>query len=274
MIKTDFQKELHIESTQKRGGNNSEKEVKKIQSWLSLFGFANPAVGTIVNIDGDFGPATETAVKRFQKKKGLPQTGIVDSALYDTLCKPLLNAFTTPSGVISLRDKIVKIANNHLNQRPFEVIIEDQTNSGPWVRSYMNGLEGKDMLWCMGFVQTIVDQAASELGKDFRSLMPLSISCDQVANFGKAKGHLITSAVWRTNPKLAKVGDIFLLFDPKPDTLWFHTGIISKINSNATIETIEGNTNINGSNNGIGVYKRIRNFQSSRIDLFSINALV
>jgi peptidoglycan hydrolase-like protein with peptidoglycan-binding domain len=274
MIKTDFQKELQIAATQQRGGANNKKDVKKIQSWLTLFGFSNPDIGTVVNIDGDFGPATETAVKRYQKNKGLSQTGIVDMPLFQKLSEPLQKAFTTPSGVQSLRDRIIKIANNHLDQKPFEVIIDNQNNSGPWVRSYMNGLEGTPMLWCMGFVQTIIDQAASEMGKDFRKIMPVSISCDEVANHGKAKGHFIPRATWRANPKLAKPGDIFLLFDPNPDKLWFHTGIISKVLANDTIETIEGNTNINGSNNGIGVYKRVRNFQASLIDLFSIKALV
>ena len=34
-----------------------------------------------LNQDGQFGPITESAVKAFQKKNGLPETGIVDSAL-------------------------------------------------------------------------------------------------------------------------------------------------------------------------------------------------
>ena len=35
--------------------------------------------------DGDFGPATEKAVKAFQKAKGLPETGIVDQKTFKSL---------------------------------------------------------------------------------------------------------------------------------------------------------------------------------------------
>ena len=47
--------------------------VKKVQELLSL------------NADGDFGPGTEKAVKAFQKKSGLPVTGIVDQATLKAL---------------------------------------------------------------------------------------------------------------------------------------------------------------------------------------------
>ncbi|XHR97653.1 hypothetical protein ACFJIV_13940 [Mucilaginibacter sp. UC70_90] len=39
-------------------------------------------------------------------------------------------------------------------------------------------------------------------------------------------------------------------------------------------DTIEGNTNTDGSSNGNGVYKRVRNFQTSKLDVFSIQPLV
>lgn len=41
-------------------------------------------------VDGDFGPATEEAVKQFQESAGLPVTGVVDTATWDAL--PLGNA--------------------------------------------------------------------------------------------------------------------------------------------------------------------------------------
>ena len=47
--------------------------VKKVQELLSL------------NADGDFGPGTEKAVKAFQKKSGLPVTGVVDQATLKAL---------------------------------------------------------------------------------------------------------------------------------------------------------------------------------------------
>jgi len=38
-----------------------------------------------ITIDGEFGPETETAVKRFQKEQGLKITGVVDSAMWPKL---------------------------------------------------------------------------------------------------------------------------------------------------------------------------------------------
>ena len=49
------------------------ESVKKVQELLGI------------NADGDFGPGTEKAVKAFQKKSGLPTTGIVDQATLKAL---------------------------------------------------------------------------------------------------------------------------------------------------------------------------------------------
>ena len=38
--------------------------------------------GLGIDADGSFGPGTEVAVKTFQKKEGLPVTGIVDEETY------------------------------------------------------------------------------------------------------------------------------------------------------------------------------------------------
>ena len=70
MKKNWYQKELVIRNTQKRrGDNNNRKDVRKIQSWLTLYSIQHPHSGTATDIDGDFGPATERAVKNFQKRK-------------------------------------------------------------------------------------------------------------------------------------------------------------------------------------------------------------
>ncbi len=50
------------------------------------------ALGYTVTPDGDFGPATTTAVKQFQTSKGLPSTGTVDAATWRAL---LANPSTT-----------------------------------------------------------------------------------------------------------------------------------------------------------------------------------
>jgi peptidoglycan hydrolase-like protein with peptidoglycan-binding domain len=47
-------------------------EVMELQKRLKTIGY-------LLGTDGDFGPGTESVVKRFQAAKFLPMTGIVDS---------------------------------------------------------------------------------------------------------------------------------------------------------------------------------------------------
>ncbi|WP_433763605.1 peptidoglycan-binding protein [Flavobacterium ginsenosidimutans] len=272
MQKTFYQKELLIKATQQRNGaNNNKKDVEKIQSWLNLFAMQNPGSGTATGIDGDFGPATEKAVLNYQKFNGLPQNGTVDQNLFDKLASPLKKAFESPISGNNLRELILNTAKNHLKNQPLELVINNQSNTGPWVRSYMDGHEGTEWFWCMGFVQSIIDQAASVQGKNFKTLMPLTYSCDTVGTTGLQKNILTRYQKARTNPALIKPGDIFLLQKTPND--WIHTGIVTAVHAD-TIETIEGNTNSGGSNNGNAVLDKIRNYKQSKLDFFSIESLV
>lgn len=272
MIKTQFQKEITISGTQAAGsGANNKKDVNKIQCWLNLYAQFNPGSGTATGIDGDFGQATEIAVTNYQKAKRLEQTGKVDAATFDSLCQPMADAFNTVPKGRTLRDLILSAANIHMAGKPFELVVKGAANSGPWVRAYMDGNEGNDWFWCMGFVQAIIDQAATVQGKDFRTLMPSTFSCDVVAMHGINKGMMRKSAQIRKDPSLVQPGDLFLV--QKSENDWFHTGLVMAVNGDV-FETIEGNTNNDGSNNGNGVYRRQRNFQKTKLDVFSIEPLV
>lgn len=271
MQKKSYQKELSISATQKRFGANVRKDVEKIQSWLTLFAMQNPNAGTATGIDGDFGPATEKAVINFQKAHGLEQTGIVDTNLFDILAAPLKRAFENNISGNNLRELVVNTAKNHTQNNPYELAIRNQSNSGPWVRAYMDGNEGTSWFWCMGFVQAIIDQAASIQGKNFKNLMPLTYSCDTVGSTGLQKNLLTRYQTARSNPSLIKPGDIFLIQKSTFD--WYHTGIVIEVQGDV-IETIEGNTNADGSSNGNAVLNRMRNFKQTKIDFFSIEPLV
>ncbi|WP_367914236.1 peptidoglycan-binding protein [Leadbetterella sp. DM7] len=271
MKKIHYQRELVLPFSQQRGGQNTKKEVMKIQSWLCLYETSHSGSGTYTSIDGTFGPATERAVKNFQNAVGIPPTGIVDQATFDKMTSSLCNAFEASLSGPDLRSLIAEAAEKHLAESPSELVINGQTNSGPWVRSYMDGHEGTDWLWCMGFVQTIIDQAFSHLGRTFTEMFPLTYSCDVVGMTGLDKGVLVRNPNIRNGSATIKKGDIFLLRQSRLD--WIHTGIIVEI-EDKTFTTIEGNTNINGSSNGIGVFKRVRNYNTSIIDVFSIEKWV
>jgi hypothetical protein len=172
---------------------------------------------------------------------------------------------------LGLRELVLNVAKNHLKNHPSELVINNQSNSGPWVRCYMDGNEGTDWFWCMRFVQSVLDQAASIQGENFKTLMPLTHSCDTVGTIGLQKKILTRYQVARTNPNLIQLGDVFLLQKTPND--WFHTGVVTAVHGDI-IETIEGNTNADGSQNGNAVMNRIRNFKQSKIDFFSIAPLI
>lgn len=268
MKKNKYLKELNIPNTQRRNGNNnSRKEVRKIQSWLCLQERMNPGIGSMTKVDGDFGPATEIAVKNFQKFIGVTQNGIVSKSLFDKLVKPLKNAFEGATKHHSMRHTIVGVARQHLEELPFELKINGESNSGPWVRSYMDGHEGQWWFWCMGFVQAIIDQAFTLHDKNFKTMMPLTYSCDTVGVRAIETDALVRNYKIRENPSLIQSGDIMLIRKAHLD--WTHTAIIIDVDSD-TFTTIEGNTNTEGSRNGDGVYMRVRNFRKSKLDVFSI----
>lgn len=271
MQKKYYLKELSISDTQQLNGGNNKPDVSKIQSWLTLYSLTHPEAATATAIDGKYGPATMQAVKNFQKVEGIPQTGIVTIEVFSRLCSPMKNAFETQADGSELRQLIVNTAIGHARYRPFELTINGQSNMGPWVRAYMDGYEGEKWYWCMGFAQAILDQAATQLGKNFQTLMPLTYSCDTVGMTGIHKGLLTRNSDLRRKPDLAKPGDFFLVQKSPFD--WVHTGIITAIKGDV-FETVEGNTNSGGSSNGVAVLNRVRNFQTSKLDVFSIEPLV
>jgi peptidoglycan hydrolase-like protein with peptidoglycan-binding domain len=68
MKKTQYLKELSLSAPEVRKGIlNKKADVEKIQSWLCLQERQHRGIGSMTGIDGDFGPATQTAVKKLPK---------------------------------------------------------------------------------------------------------------------------------------------------------------------------------------------------------------
>lgn len=213
----------------------NSRQVRLVQEWLCLNGHN-------VVIDNDFGGATEEAVKDFQRKSDLQSTGQVDQRTMDALVQPMLRAIApdaTPAG--SLAAQAVRIAQRHLAEHPREIA---GPNCGPWVRLYMDGHEGKDFLWCAGFVSYVLGQACRDLGQP-RPIVK-SQSCDALARDAKEKGIFFPG---NANPR-PEAGWVFVRRRVEND--WNHTGLV--IGAEATVfRTIEGNTNDDGSREGYEV---------------------
>lgn len=233
----------------KRG--DSGPDVKRLQEWLCLHDFH-------VAVDGDFGPATEAALMAFQQDMDfsdgggpdLWSSGAVDEHTWAALAEPMRRVVGwKPSKGLESSHNIVDCARAHLAAQPREV---GKPNGGPWVRLYCRGQE---VPWCAGFATTALGQA---LGHDDW----YTRSCDELAQMAHARGLLVHQPPkeWR-GPEHVKPGDLFLVRNTErwPHD-WIHCGIVTAVGP-GYFETIEGNTNTDGSREGTEVCKRVRAFK-------------
>lgn len=240
--------DLKLTKELKRG--DTQGQVKLIQEWLCLH---QEAVGT----DGDFGPATERAIKSFQAKNGITQTGVVDNNTFEKLTAPMKAALKeiTPTVGQPLGELVVAYAQQHLRQHPREV---GGQNRGPWVRLYMDGNEGEPWAWCAGFACYCLKRACETLKQPLP--ITLSFSCDDLAKSAKNKGKFV-------NHSAIKAGSLFLVRKTASD--WTHTGIVIDVDTE-TCKTIEGNTNDDGNREGYEVCTRIRSRKNEKLDFILI----
>ncbi len=238
--------ELELGRTCRRGDKGLD--VRRIQEWLCLQGFS-------IAIDGDFGPATGSALRLFQEKSGLKGTGVADAGTFAVLVAPMKAALANiaPEGR-SLGELVVAYARQHLQQHPREV---GGQNRGPWVRLYMDGNEGEQWAWCAGFATYCEQQAARTLG------VPLPIqrtfSCDQLARFAYLRSRFLSEPRTKDARGRIEPGSLFLRRQTPTD--WVHTGIVTAV-EDEVFKTIEGNTNDDGSREGHEVCARVRSYKS------------
>jgi hypothetical protein len=217
--------------------------VKRVQEWLSLHG-----IGT--TIDGDFGTATAHAVSGFQTTKGLAPSGVVDAATWAALTAPMSAALQNGTA-LDMPQRVKEIASRHLGAKAREV---GGDNCGPWVRLYTGGREGTEWKWCGGFVSFVLKQATTELQKP----MPVSgsLSCDSLAAQGDKANRLVSGADLARGD-WTSLGPTFIFLVKRTSSDWSHTGL-GFGGSPDHFDTIEGNTNDDGSANGYEVAARVR----------------
>ena len=83
--------------------------VRSVQSSLRLAGYRLP-------VNGSFGPVTERAVRRFQRDRRLPVTGLVDGRTAAELRQVIAVPKLPPSTGSDVRSRIVAIARSQLGQ--------------------------------------------------------------------------------------------------------------------------------------------------------------
>lgn len=237
--------DLTLSRNLKKGSRGNA--VRLIQEWLVLH-------DNNIAVDGDFGPVTDLAVRRFQGKKGLTDNGIVDQKTFKELISPMTRAMEEIEPTSQrLGSLVVAYAKQHLREHPREV---GGQNMGPWVRLYMKGNQGSDWPWCAGFASFVLTQACNTLGVQIP--IKTSFSCDSLAASAKQNGLFVKESEVGSDEN-PEVGKGWLFLQRRTPTDWVHTGIVQTDRSDV-FETIEGNTNDEGSREGYEVCQRIRGF--------------
>ncbi|MEP0873833.1 peptidoglycan-binding protein [Trichocoleus desertorum AS-A10] len=218
--------------------------VRRVQEWLTLRGYP-------LTIDESYGPITAEVVGRFQEDLFLEPNGRVTQKTFDHLVEPLRETLRQRLNMsISLNSAVLEYARAHLSQHPREI---GGQNRGPWVRMYMKGNEGKPWAWCAGFVTFVLSQAAESLQIDMP--IPGSFSCDTLAAQAKAAGLFVSEAEARRRE--IPPGSLFLV--RRTSTDWTHVGIVAETHE-LLFDTIEGNTNDEGSREGYEVCTQSRGY--------------
>jgi hypothetical protein len=232
---------------------SSGRFVRLIQEWLCLYGFHT-------RIDGQFGPATQASVRKFQAKNRISGNGTVDELTYRALISPITRVCRMLNSTAeSFSSLVLAAGRQHLRENPREI---GGQNCGPWVRLYTSGKEGKDYPWCAGFVSTLLRQAGEI--KRSESKLKSTLSCDNLVAQAKeadifVNGRDVESGMFQETSLPA--GTIFILRNPRNAKDWVHTGIVSAFHGEY-VETIEGNTNDSGDREGYEVCKRSRTYSN------------
>lgn len=213
------------------------KRVKRVAEWLNLHDCKTP-------IRSYFSETTKTAVKKFQRKNSLDDSGVVDEETFNALVKPMRDVLRQRlNSSVSPQTALVEYARAHLESHPMEV---GGSNRGPWVRLYMQGYEGSRAYWCAGFVTFLLEQATQSLGIE----MPIEGSprCSTLASQAKRAKVFLSESEVDVND--LSEGAIFLV--RKSSRRWSHTGIVTHVNEDS-FNTIEGNTEDDGNREGYEV---------------------
>lgn len=249
--------------TQRRGGNPDA--IRALQQRLNALGCG------LIDPDGKFGPATETAVKLFQTRftdydgHALTIDGEVGAntwaVLFGADTVPVVAApapdapevaTMTPGALLMLTALDVARTQIGVMEHPLG------SNRGPEVDEYLRSVglnpEGGHYAWCAAFVYYCYNVAAQKLGR----ANPVARTAGVMYHWNLAHDEHQVHALCipkvdaQHDPTLVRPGSIFIMSHGGGTG---HTGLVESVRGGNMV-TIEGNTNDGGSREGIGVFRR------------------
>lgn len=250
-------------------------DVRRLQEWLVVQGYdvgldkAKPQGSQeAAGIDGDFGNMTDMACRNFAHDHNFPYIG-VDLAFWLKLVQPMNDALAYKPTERSFGPAMLQVGHAWLAVKPMEArVLRDgslwgQDNSGPYVGLFNHGLKGDGAAWCLGVVDHLIEQTARALN----CAPPLSTILDGVRSLwvprmvqeAKEKGIYLGGGA--AIPSALKPGSVFFLIG-HGSIDHTHTGIVEGANASGMVQTLEGNTNTDGSSNGYEFIRRTRSIAS------------
>lgn len=209
--------------------------IKDVQQALKNLGF-DPK-----GIDGIAGPNTYSAVKALQQKHGLLEDGIIDWEV-------LIILFPSYPWSVILAERAMQIMCTQVGVRE-----ETGPNNGIEVRAYLKAVNlGPGYSYCMALVVWSFDQAA----KSLNTVNPLVRTGGCLDQLKRTFCPVILSKDY-TDPRPGDIG-ILDLGEGHGHTYMVISG------AGAVVNTVEGNTNDDGSSNGNGDYFRQRQIKSAK----------
>ena len=219
----------------------ASRHVRRLQEWLCFAGF-NTA------IDGEFGPATKSALQAFQRTHLFAATGECDAETWAALSRPLRVSGAATLHGSKFGDVVCAAGALYLDAGAREV---GGDNRGPFQRHFARGRENQP--WCQDYASTLWFDAARALGI---TQLPFDL-CDAynvassyvpwVANAALRAGKLRTADDPRPIPK----GSMMFL-KSNSSVRYSHVGVVTEARGDVII-TNEGNSNNSGSSNGYAV---------------------
>lgn len=216
--------------------------VRTIAKQLAANGYA------LSSPDGVFDDAYASVVKTFQAQnvdastRPLHADGKVGPLTWGALFPP-----PAPPPATGLAGAALAIAKTQVGVME----VPPGSNAGPQVNSYLASVGlGPGYSWCMSFVHWCFDRAAADQG--VADPFPRTGGClDAWARVSAADpSKIVTAAAAQADPGLVRPGMVFVLDHGGGQG---HTGFVSG-QAGGALQTVEGNSNDNGSANGVGVF--------------------
>ena len=210
-------------------------------------------------IDGDFGERTESAVKLFQAR-GVDETGEpleIDGVVGRKTWRALFGRAMGPEAPERpAGGPAAPILQRALDVAASQVGVREHprgSNRGPEVDQYLDSVSTdlRGQPWCMAFIYWCFGQAATELGVP--NPAPRTASVHRSWEMAQRPGVTVVKHDQAVrDPTLVRPGMIFHI-DTGGRT--GHAGFVVDVVGGKLV-TIEGNTNDDGSREGIGVFNR------------------